>query len=81
MKVKEKEIHGSERPVGGFEKATRQKKTKNDPMASGSATEANTRRKKKGKNDPKAYGPAVEVDNVTSEQPHYTGLVRDFCYI
>jgi len=57
------------------------KKTKNDPMASGSATEANTRWKKKGKNDPKAYGPAVEVDNVTYEQPHYTDLVRDFSYI
>jgi len=26
LKVKEKEIHASERPVGGFEKATRQKK-------------------------------------------------------
>ena len=43
-----------------------EKKNKNDPMASGSATEANTRRKKKGKNDPKVYGPAVEVCNVTS---------------
>jgi zinc finger SWIM domain-containing protein 3 len=81
LKVKEKEIHGSERPIGGFEKATRQKKkTKNDLMASGSATEANTRRKKKGKNDPKACGPAVEADNVKYEQLHYTDQVRDFSY-
>ncbi|CAD6253723.1 unnamed protein product [Miscanthus lutarioriparius] len=71
LKVKEKEIHGSKRPIGGREGNTAEKKTKNDPMASGSATEANTRWKKKGKNDPKAYGPAVEVDNVTYEQPHY----------
>ncbi|RLM80366.1 protein FAR1-RELATED SEQUENCE 7-like [Panicum miliaceum] len=42
-KVKEKEVCGSERPIGGFEKATRQrKKTKNDPKASDSAMKANT---------------------------------------
>ena len=82
LKVKEKEIHGSARPIGGFEKATRpKKKTKKDPMISGSAKEANTQRKKKCKNDPKDCGPIVEVDNVTYGQPHYTDLVRDFSYI
>ena len=41
VKVKEKEIHGSDRLIGGFEKATQMKnKTKNDTKASGSAMEA-----------------------------------------
>ncbi|KAL6623666.1 hypothetical protein ACP70R_033545 [Stipagrostis hirtigluma subsp. patula] len=40
IKIKQKTIRGSARPISGFEKATRQrKKSKNDPKASGSATE------------------------------------------
>jgi zinc finger SWIM domain-containing protein 3 len=35
VKIKAKEVCGSERPIGGFEKTTWQrKKTKNDPKAS-----------------------------------------------
>jgi zinc finger SWIM domain-containing protein 3 len=42
VKIKAKEVCGSERPIGGFEKTTWQrKKTKNDPKASDFAMKAN----------------------------------------
>ncbi|XP_062224865.1 uncharacterized protein LOC133923600 [Phragmites australis] len=41
IKVKQKTVRGSARPIGGFEKATREsKKTKKDPKEPGSAIEA-----------------------------------------
>ena len=84
LKVKEKEIHGSARPIGGFEKATRQrKKTKKDPKASDSAMEANTSsasdfekptgKRKKIINDPKTSHFPIEV--VTHSHPYNTILV------
>jgi zinc finger SWIM domain-containing protein 3 len=43
IEVKEKEDRGYKRPIGGFEKATRQrKKIKNDLKASDSALKVNT---------------------------------------
>ena len=84
IKVKEKEVRGSERPIGGFEKATRQrKKTKKDPNAFDSAMEANTssasgfekptRKRKKIINDPKTSHFPIEA--VTHSHPYNTVLV------
>lgn len=72
VKVKEKAIHGSDRPIGGFEKATqKRKKNKNDPKTSGSASgfEKATRKRKKTNNDSKASSSAMESDIVTHLRP------------
>ena len=83
IKVKEKEVRGSERPMGGFEKATRQRKKTKDPKASDSAMEANTssasgfekptRKRKKVTNDPKTSHFPIEA--VTHSHPYNTVLV------
>nr|XP_034576798.1 protein FAR1-RELATED SEQUENCE 5-like [Setaria viridis] len=72
VKVKEKAIHGSDRPIGGFEKATqKRKKNKNDPKTSSSASgfEKATRKRKKTNNDSKASSSAMESDIVTHLRP------------
>ncbi|RLN16982.1 protein FAR1-RELATED SEQUENCE 7-like [Panicum miliaceum] len=85
IKVKEKEVRGSERPIGGFEKATQQrKKTKNGPKASDSAMKANTssasgfkkatrKRKEKTMNDTKKSNFPMEA--ITHSHPYNTVLV------
>jgi hypothetical protein len=84
IKVKEKEVRGSKRPIGGFKKATRQKKkTKNDPKAYDSAMKANTssasgfekttRKRKRTMNDPKISNFPMKA--VTHSHPYNTILV------